>query len=82
MASLLDVLQKQRIEQTQPFKCVVGSWVDSLEKEEQDAFDACVTTPGLNAAKLYTTLTKEIDLPFKATVFRSHVKGYCSCQKN
>lgn len=82
MAGLLDVLQKQHLLQTQPFKCVVGSWVESLSEEEQKAFNICLTSPGLNASKFYSTLASEVELPFKATVFRSHVKGYCTCQKN
>jgi hypothetical protein len=58
----------------------VGKWINTLEPEEQDAFNGLINSDELNATSLFLALEKQIKLPFKITTFRSHMRGYCSCQ--
>ena len=61
--------------------CSVDTWIKSLPQEEQDAF-ALVKENNANIklALLFADLNKEDTLPFKLTAFRSHLRGYCTCQ--
>ena len=81
MSKLLTVLKSVKEESLQPATCAVAKWLNSLDKEEASAFLDCMNVPGLSAAGLYNAIVAQgIDLPFKATLFRTHVKGYCTCQ--
>ena len=76
---MLDILSKHL--STEVFGCVVSRWIDALPKEEQDAFAAVKEKSAvIKIASLYTDLNEESKLPFKLTAFRSHMRGYCTCQ--
>lgn len=77
---MLDVLDKHL--NAGPETCSVADWIASLSIEEQDAFNKIKeNNKEINIATLYKDLTESIDLPFKLTLFRSHLRGYCICQK-
>ena len=63
-----------------PSKCSVGKWIETLDQKEQDALNGLVNNNKLNATSLFLALEKQIELSFKITTFRSHMRGYCSCQ--
>lgn len=77
---MLEVLNKHLTEQ--PVLCVVAKWISGLAAEEQEAF-AKITenSKRIHLATLFTDLSTQTDLPFKLTAFRSHIRGYCTCQK-
>jgi len=75
---LLDIIESHA--KSLPSKCSVGKWINTLEPEEQDAFNGLINSDELNATSLFLALEKQIKLPFKITTFRSHMRGYCSCQ--
>lgn len=75
---LLDIIESHA--KTASSKCSVGKWVDTLEPEEQTAINNLVNSDNLNATSLFLAIEKQIKLPFKITSFRSHMRGYCSCQ--
>ena len=75
---MLEVLNKHLT--AAPSICVVGQWVIELHEEEQAAFIALRNNSKVVAASLYKDLNDETELPFKLTAFRSHLRGYCTCQ--
>ena len=78
---MLNILNKHL--EDKPSSCVVNTWIKSLKSEEQEAFTLLQKNKEkLQCAILYKDLSFEIDLPFKLTAFRSHMRGYCTCQKN
>lgn len=82
MVKLIDVLKAHKEENTKEKGCSVAQWLGTLTKEEADEFIACLQAPNTTALGLYNTLVSSgIPLPFKQTLFRAHVKGYCTCQQ-
>ena len=78
---MLDILNKHL--EDKPSSCVVDTWIKSLKEDEQEAFNLLQKNKEkLQAAILYKDLLSEMDLPFKLTAFRSHMRGYCTCQRN
>lgn len=78
---MLGILNKHL--EDKPSSCVVNTWIKSLKSEEQEAFTLLQKNKEkLQCAILYKDLSFEMDLPFKLTAFRSHMRGYCTCQKN
>ena len=78
---MLDILKKH-LEET-AFQCVVATWINDLENEEQQAFALLKQNQErIVLSVLYTELSAQQELPFKLTAFRGHMRGYCSCQKN
>ena len=78
---MLGILNKHL--EDKPSSCVVNTWIKSLKSEEQEAFTLLQKNKEkLQCAILYKDLSFEIDLPFKLTAFRSHMRGSCTCQKN
>lgn len=75
---MLDILQKHL--EAPAGGCVVFKWIEDLPKKEQEAFDALKSSKNTVVADLYRDLSEQLDLPFKLTAFRSHMKGYCTCQ--
>jgi hypothetical protein len=75
---VLDVLNKHLT--TIPVICVVASWIGELPEEEQAAFIELRNNNKVVVATLYKDLNNEIELPFKLTAFRSHLRGYCTCR--
>lgn len=77
---MLEVLEKHL--HAAPKGCVVSSWISTLKDEEQKAFAKIQESKDtINLAVLFSDLTKQTKLPFKLTAFRSHIRGYCTCQK-
>lgn len=76
---LLEIIEDYA--KTASSKCSVGKWVDTLEKEEQDALNSLINSESLNATSLFLAIEKQVKLPFKVTTFRSHMRGYCTCQQ-
>jgi hypothetical protein len=76
---MLEVLTKHLSDKVSV--CVVAKWITELSIEEQAAF-ASVKEKNANIkiALLYSDLNAETELPFKLTAFRSHMRGYCTCQ--
>ena len=80
---MLNVLTKHLNGIDMPTKCVVQVWIDSLAEDEQAVMrELQDRTDTIVLAQLFKDLDKETKLPFKVTVFRGHMRGYCSCQKN
>ena len=78
---MLDILKKH-LEET-AFQCVVATWINELENDEQQAFVLLKENQDrVVFADLYKDLSAQQSLPFKITAFRGHMKGYCSCQKS
>jgi hypothetical protein len=76
---MLDILQKHLDGPT--VGCVVDEWISTLSKEEQVIFEQLKASKVTVFADLYRDLSTTTELPFKLTAFRSHMKGYCTCQK-
>jgi hypothetical protein len=77
---MLEVLEQHL--QKGPQRCIVARWIDSLTKEEQSAFSKIMeNNKSIQIAILYKDLNEKDQLPFKLTIFRSHLRGYCTCQK-
>jgi hypothetical protein len=76
---MLDILSKHLANEVTG--CAVSRWIDGLPQEEQDAF-AIVKEKNakIKIAVLFADLTKESELPFKLTAFRSHMRDYCTCR--
>lgn len=80
---MLNVLTKHLDGIDAPTKCVVQEWIDTLSEDEQAVMhELKERSETVVLAQLYSDLEKEIKLPFKLTIFRGHMRGYCSCQKN
>lgn len=78
---MLEVLQKHLEQHKAPTKCAVGSWLDTLDNKYKDLFKQLIEEK-VESAGLYRDLVSNgYELPFKSTVFRQHMKGYCVCQK-
>jgi hypothetical protein len=78
---MLDILNKHL--EDKPSSCVVDTWIKSLKEDEQEAFNLLKQNKEkIQAAILYKDLLSEMDLPFKLTAFRSHMRGYCTCRRN
>lgn len=78
---MLDVLTKHINGDAIPKICVVAKWIEGLEDEEQKAFQEVIAhNQDIHVAALFNDLKKETNLPFKLTAFRSHLRGYCTCQ--
>jgi hypothetical protein len=61
--------------------CVVSQWISTLSEEEQTLLQQLKEkNSDIKIASLYKDLTQSVNLPFKLTAFRSHLRGYCSCQ--
>lgn len=74
---MLDVLNKHLT--AKPSVCSVSKWISTLSEEEQAAFNT-LRAGSIVVAALYKDLNDELNLPFKLTAFRSHMRGYCTCQ--
>lgn len=75
---MLDILEKHL--EGPAGGCVVAKWITELPKKEQEVFAALKASKVTVFADLYRDLSDNIELPFKLTAFRSHMKGYCTCQ--
>ena len=77
---MLEVLEKHLSPAAK--RCVVADWIEGLQAQEQQAFSKIIeNNRTIHVASLFTDLNKHTNLPFKLTAFRSHIRGYCTCQK-
>ena len=77
---MLDILNKHL--NPEAATCVVADWATTLSNDEQAAFKKlCDNGKSVNASNLFTDMSAQTVLPFKLTAFRSHLRGYCTCQK-
>jgi hypothetical protein len=61
-------------------KCVVGQWVEEQSKEDQELLKQVFASPRLVMSTLHAKLT-ESGVTFGVTIFKSHIKGTCTCPK-
>ena len=77
---MLEVLNKH-LDGTSLSGCVVAQWISTLGKDEQKLFEQIkANNTAVKVAHLFQDLNKDTELPFKLTAFRSHLRGYCTCQ--
>ena len=77
---VLNILQKHLDVATEG--CVVSKWVDTLSKEEQEAFKLIKEKNSLvSLTAMYKDLSENQNLPFGCTSFRIHFRGTCTCPK-
>jgi hypothetical protein len=77
---MLDLLQKYMEPHVRT--CAVAKWIDELSKEEQEVFSKLMEkNKTIHMTNLFNEIQKRTSLPFKLTAFRSHMRGYCTCQK-
>lgn len=77
---MLDVFQKHLESADKPSKCAVGKWADTLDDKTRKVFETLIEKK-VETSGLYRDLVSNgYELPFKSTVFRMHMKGYCVCQ--
>lgn len=78
---MLDILTKHL--QGPSGLCTVALWIDELPEAEKEAFSLIKdNNKNIKIAILFKELEKTAELKFKLTAFRSHLRGYCTCQKN
>lgn len=78
--SMLDLLNRYADPKDQ--SCSTAKWIETLGKDEQTAFEKIKeNNQKVRLGGLFTELSKQTELPFKLTSFRSHFRGYCSCKK-
>jgi hypothetical protein len=77
---LKDLLESQLEKPTSG--CVVGNWTATLSDEEQTLLKKLAQKTGLNLTQLFFALSKETEIPFKMTAFKSHMRGACTCPKD
>lgn len=76
---MLKVLEKH-LNLTLKSECIVAKWITTLPEEEQHLFEKIRENKDVSVASLFNELSKEVELPFKLTAFRGHLRGYCTCQ--
>ena len=62
-------------------KCVVGQWVDKQSKEDQELLQKVFGSQRLVMSTLHAKLTESGGVTFGVTIFKSHIKGSCTCPK-
>lgn len=76
---MIEVLEKH-LNKNNTHHCIVSEWISALSTEEQTLFKKVKDDKTVSVAGLFNDLNSEIKLPFKLTAFRSHMRGYCTCQ--
>lgn len=80
---VLDVLNKHLFNASAFERCSFGYWLDKQDDATKEGFKKIFDSKNISAQQLYTDLIDAgTELPCKLTTFRSHMKGYCLCQKN
>ena len=63
--------------------CSLGYWLEKQDEATREAFSRISAAKNIAVQKLYNDLIEAgIDLPCKLTTFRTHMRGYCTCQKS
>ena len=76
---MLNVLEAY-LKNPAPVKCAVGAWIAKQGEEEQNLLEEIKNRRDVVMSDLYKDLNSESPLPFKVSLFRSHMRGYCACQ--
>jgi hypothetical protein len=76
---LSDILRQ--VFDTPERKCVVGQWVDEQNTEDQELLQQVFNSQRLVMSKLHAKLKESGDITFGVTIFKSHIKGTCTCPK-
>lgn len=80
---LLHVLEKHLSAASSLARCSFGYWLDKQDVKTQEAFVKLAESKNISSQKLYNDLVAAgIELPCKLTTFKTHMGGYCVCQKN
>lgn len=78
---MLDILSKHL--EGPSTKCGAALWIETLSEEEQETFKLIQEkSKNIKLAVLWKELSAGGYLPLGLTAFRSHLRGYCLCQKN
>lgn len=77
---MLDTVLEEYLNKPDKVKCLVGKWVLGKDAEFQELFRKIENHPNLNLTELYKDMSAEEELPFKITLFRSHMRGDCACK--
>ena len=78
---VLDILSKHLEGPSK--KCNAALWINTLSEEEQKALELIKeNSKNIKLAVLFKELSAGGYLPLGLTAFRSHLRGYCTCQKN
>jgi len=77
---MIDILE-QYIAQPSGEGCAMNIWLSSQPKEVQSMFEKLQENKSINLSSLFSDLNQHSPLPFKITLFRMHMRGYCSCKK-
>lgn len=64
--------------------CIVNRWIAELDPEDKQGFEKLMeltknNSKAIDVKLLYDGLRAKTELPFRLTVFRSHMRGYCVC---
>lgn len=67
-----------------PSVCKMSKWLNTLSKEDREKFESLKNENSrVDIKNLYEALIAAgHNIPAKLTAFRSHFKGYCTCNKN
>jgi hypothetical protein len=77
---MLEVLNKY-LNSSSLTGCITAQWISTLSKDEQQLFKQIKeNSTSVSVAHLFHDLNKDVELPFKLTAFRSHLRGYCTCR--
>lgn len=76
---IADVLREHLDGTTVSQKCKMGVWLETQEDNVIDLFNEVAKNSSINISAIYHSLSN--DLPFKATTFKLHIKGTCTCPK-
>lgn len=69
-------------ESKQPKKCKAQRWLSTLPKEDQELLNTLKdVNKKVDVKNLFEAMIAAgIEIPVALTAFRSHFKGYCTCQ--
>ena len=80
-AYVLDILSKHLEGPSK--KCNAALWINTLPEEEQKALELIKeNSKNIKLAVLFKELSEGGYLPLGLTAFRSHLRGYCTCQQS
>lgn len=79
---MLDTVLEAYLTKPVEVKCLVGKWVAEKDEKFQELFRKIENHPKLNLTELFKDMSAEESLPFKITLFRSHMRGDCACKND
>jgi hypothetical protein len=76
---MLADLLLQHLNDAKP-QCMFGKWLVEQEDEIQDLFNQLMKKEKKNISAIWSDLNST-GVPFKASTFKTHMRGDCSCPK-